>query len=790
MRESVLIIFSDCCIILEFILLQIKSTYFQAMKRNLFLFLSLLVSLYSFSQSSVELKGHVIDAKTGEHLSYVTIALKNSTVATASDESGHFVLKNLLPGNYTIVAQTVGYTTLEQNVRLEPGKKTDIDFKLQPSDLKLNEVVVTANRNEVKRKEASVIVGILDKKLFETTNSCNLAQGLNFQSGLRVENNCQNCGFQQVRINGLEGPYSQILIDSKPIFSSLAGVYGIEQIPTNMIDRVEVVRGGGSALFGSNAIGGTINIITKEALYNSFSVGNTISLIDGDTPDNVLTMNASLVTEDQKAGIYLFGMMRDRKAWDADDDGFSELGKLNSETFGFRGYYKPSHFSKLTLEYHRINEYRRGGDSLQLPPHEVRVAEMARHNINGGGVNYQLYSKDYRQSFNVYTSLQHTGRDTYYGANYNPNAYGNTDNITISTGTQYAYSFDKLWFMPSQLTGGFEFNYDNLHDEMLGYARNLRQVTRIFGGYVQNEWKDDHFTILLGARLDKHNLINKAIFSPRVNVRYSPNEAWSFRTSYAAGYRAPQTFDEDLHITAVSGEVSFIRNADGLSPEYSHSLSLSGDYTFELGGCGFNFLADGFYTRLDDVFVLEEIGTDAQGNMIKERRNGSGATVRGVNLEFKMIPARWLQLQGGFTFQKSTYKKPEKWSEDESVIPIKKMLRTPDDYGYLTANINPVKPFVISMSGIYTGRMYVPHFAGYIEHNELKHTSRFYDLSTKLAYNFKLNNTITLQVNGGVQNIFNQFQKDFDKGMDRDAGYMYGPGLPRTFYLGVKIGQF
>ena len=104
----------------------------------------------------------------------------------------------------------------------------------------------------------------MSAKLFETVNSTDLAKSLNFQSGLRVENNCQNCGFQQVRINGLDGPYTQILIDSRPIFSALSGVYGLEQIPANMIERVEVMRGGGSALFGSSAIAGTINIITKE----------------------------------------------------------------------------------------------------------------------------------------------------------------------------------------------------------------------------------------------------------------------------------------------------------------------------------------------------------------------------------------------------------------------------------------------------------------------------------------------------------------------------------------------
>jgi len=781
------------------------------MFRITFLLSLFFVSSVAFCNPNVTIKGHIIDSKTGEHLSYVTVGIKNSNISTASDDTGHFLLKNLTPGKYIVQVHTVGYNTLEEAVELKPGQNPDLHLKLTQSDLKLNEVVVTANRNETMRREASVIVGVVDQKLLEATNSVNLAQGLNFQSGLRVENNCQNCGFQQVRINGLEGPYSQILIDSKPIFSSLAGVYGIEQIPANMVDRVEVVRGGGSALFGSNAIGGTINIITKEALYNSFSVGNTFSLIDGDTPDNVVNLSTSLVTENQKAGIYMFGMFRDRKEWDANGDGFSELGKLNTETFGFRSYLKPDNYSKVTLEYHRINEYRRGGDSLELPPHEVQVAEMARHNINGGGLNFQRFSKDYKHNFNIYTSLQNTERDTYYGADYNEDAYGNTKNLTLSTGAQYSYRFDKLWFMPSQITAGFEFNYDDLHDEMLGYGRDLKQITRIYGGYIQNEWKNEMFTILLGARLDKHNLIDDAIFSPRINLRYAPIESLNLRTSYAAGYRAPQTFDEDLHITAVQGGVTFIHNAPGLKPEYSHSFSASADYTFEIGHWGFNILADGFYTKLDDVFYLKEIGHDSDGNLLKERRNGSGATVKGVNLELKAIPANWLQLQAGFTFQSSRYKDAESWSDNEDIAPTRKMPRTPDQYGYFTASIKPTKQFTISLSGIYTGRMYVPHFKNLvnedgipvdedgnilepddepIDNSELKHTKSFFDFSTKLAYNFKLYNTISMQINGGVQNMFNSFQKDFDKGMERDAGYMYGPGLPRTFFIGIKFGQF
>lgn len=125
----------------------------------------------------------------------------------------------------------------------------------------LDQFVVTSSKSEVKRRESPSLVNVMTGKLLTSVGACSLADGLDFQPGVRVENDCQNCGFTQVRINGLDGHYSQILMNSRPVFSALTGVYGLEQIPANMIDRIEVMRGGGSALFGSSAIGGTINII-------------------------------------------------------------------------------------------------------------------------------------------------------------------------------------------------------------------------------------------------------------------------------------------------------------------------------------------------------------------------------------------------------------------------------------------------------------------------------------------------------------------------------------------------
>lgn len=752
----------------------------------LLLLLNVLFGSVLFAQTDANITGHVVDQETHEHIPYASISMDDTNIATACDRTGHYFLKNLKPGLYTITATVVGYNEESIVVHIEANKTKEINFNLNKSKEELDEVVVTATRTTSKKREAPVIVGIIDKKLFEITNSCNLAQGLNFQPGLRVENNCQNCGFQQVRINGLEGPYSQVLIDSRPIFSALSGVYGIEQIPASMIDRVEVVRGGGSALFGSNAIGGTINVITKEPLYNSFSFSNTYSLIDAKSSDNIVNLNGSIVSDNHKAGIYIFGMIRDREIWDANGDNFSEVPKLRSETFGFRSYLRPSSFSKISLEYHRIHEFRRGGDSLQRPPHEANIAEMVEHSINGGGIQYQLFSRNYKRALNVYSSVQNTSRNSYYGVNKDPYAYGNTTGLTLATGVQYSQKIDRVIFMPAEITAGIEYNYDKIKDEMLGYNRLLDQTTNITGLYFQNEWKNTKFTFLSGIRIDNHNLIDNIIVSPRLNIRYSPFRQLNLRTSYAAGYRAPQTFDEDLHVQAVNGESVLIRNSKDLTQERSHSVNLSADWNLSFGSAIFNLVADGFYTNLKDVFILEEIGEQKEGYVVQERRNGSGAVVKGINIETKFIPARFIEIQAGFTLQQSTYKNEEKWTKEQEVTRIKKMLRTPEKYGYVTTNLIVNKRFNFSISGIYTGKMDIAHYTNY----KIVHTPQFFDAAIKVNYAIKINSTIDLQLNGGIQNIFNDFQSDFDKGKDRDSGYIYGPGIPRTFFIGIKIGIF
>ena len=747
-------------------------------------------------KSDANIVGHILDKNTKEHLPYITIALKGTTIGTVTDVTGHYFLKNLPEGNFVLEVSSVGYKTVRRNVTLKKGHTLEEDFEIEEDAVALDGVVVSANRNETTRRLAPTLVNVVDLKIFENTNSTTLAQGLNFQPGVRVESNCQNCGFQQVRINGLDGPYTQILLDSRPIFSALSGVYGIEQIPASMIERVEVMRGGGSALFGSSAIAGTINIITKEPIRNSGMLSHTITGIgDGDAFDNSTALNASLVTDDQRAGLYIFGQNRHRSAYDHDGDGYSEIPKIHGQTVGFRSFLKTTTYSKLTFEYHHMEEFRRGGDMLNRPPHEANVAEQTEHSINGGGMKFDYFSPDEKHRFNVFASAQHINRDSYYGGGQDLNAYGNTTDLNWMAGSQYVYSFGKCIFMPSDLTAGIEFNQDKLEDNMWGYHRTVDQKVNIGSAFLQNEWKNDHWGFLLGGRLDKHNLIDHIIFSPRANLRFNPTQNINLRLSYSSGFRAPQAFDEDMHIENVGGTVAMIERAKDLKEEKSQSFSASADMYHRFGAFQTNLLVEGFYTRLTDVFVLGGPFDRGDGVLVKIRSNGPGAKVMGLTLEGKIAYLSLLQIQAGLTLQRSRYDEPHKWHDDAPAE--RKIFRTPDIYGYFTATYTPVKPLSIALSGTYTGSMLVQRMDISAENvamgdmperkAEAIRTPRFFDMGVKIAYDFKLYKTVDLQLSGGVQNIFEAYQKDFDRGANRDSGYIYGPSLPRSFFAGVKI---
>lgn len=748
------------------------------------------IQIYASPEHIAHISGQVIDSRTKEPIIDATITLEGTPVQTLSDDNGSFLIKNIHSGKYILQVHALGYAIERLEINLAPYITKKITIELELENYELAEVSVTASASRMKRDVSPIIVSQLTAQSLEATQSLTLAQGLNFSPGVRVETTCQNCGSQEVRINGLQGEYSEILINSQPTVGALTKTYGLDQIPLNMIDEINIIRGGNSALYGSHAIGGVIDIITKEPENNYYEVKYNLSLIDGKSADNMLLFNTSLVDKKKASGISVYGNMRSRNPWDANDDGFSEIGKNRASSLGFNSFIKPNKNSKVTAEYRYTSEERRGGDSFNKPPHEANIAEYSDFKIHSGSIDYSQYFKDKKHRLNVHLSIQDANRDSYFGAEQEPNGYGKTSEFTLIGNARYEMYLDKLVFMPSKFTGGYSQSHDMLRNEIAGYNYKQNQNINIGTLYFENEWQNEVLSIAIGARVEKHSLIDNLNIMPRINARYKIFGNVNLRGGYTMGYRAPEITGGDLDIPIQGGKATLLSFSENIKPERSNSFSGGFDTKFYNENFYAYFLVEGFSTRINNAFIDRVIGENETGNTLVERENANKATVRGINFETSIQPSHWLQIDGGYTIQKGRYKSAERWSDDENVEPTKNMLRSPEQYGFISATASPQSPFSVSISGTYTGSMYVPHLAGYIENDVLTKTSHFFDMTTKISYSFKLNSYNKAEISCGIQNIFNSRQRDFDKGVNRDADYIYGPALPRTYFIDLKLSSF
>jgi outer membrane receptor for ferrienterochelin and colicins len=789
------------------------------MHKSIYIFLCLLcfagaASAQKSKQSDANIFGHIVNEQ-GKHIPYMSVFIKNTTLSAATDASGHFSFKNLPEGELTVAVQGIGYEPQEKTASMRGGETQEINFTVKEDALNLQEVVVSAGRSRQTRTEASIIVNTISMKMLENTQSAVLGEGLNFCTGLRYENDCQNCGFSQIRMNGMEGPYSQILVNSRPVFSGLAGVYGLELIPANMLERIEVVRGSGSALYGSNAIAGTINLILKEPQRNSFEAGFNTSLIGSSaTPDYNASFNVSLVADDRRSGIALFGNMRQREMYDANGDDFSEIAPMKNLVLGARVFHRLSSRNKLIFDFFNIREQRDGGNRQDYPKHERDIAEAVQHDMKTGALTFEQYFRE-SDMLSVFASGQYLDRDSYYGANQSPSDYGNTKDKTYSAGAQY-----KANFSASSLIGGMEHTGSRLIDKKLGYPDYDNatvedgKITEIphtentivsdqslntCGIFAQYEIKFfDKLKLSAGGRFERYEVRDRQgesngksgnVLIPRATVMCDIAKMLQIRAAYSRGYRAPQIFDEDLHIETSGARKVLHSNSPDLKQENSTSFTLSFDFNKNFGKCNIGLLVEGFMTQLHNPFRNEIGAPDEEGTVVYTRVNAAeGARVQGVNMELKAVVSNRLNINGGFTAQSSRYKEAGDFDE-------KRFFRTPDTYGFIAADWNLLKNFRFSLSGNYTGKMLVPYFGATLPEGELRDAGElrvskpFFDAGARLQYDMRISDEVTIQWFAGVKNIFNSFQSDFDRGIDRDPAYIYGPALPRTFFAGFKIGN-
>ncbi|MCC7317323.1 MAG: TonB-dependent receptor, partial [Bacteroidales bacterium] len=451
---------------------------------------------------------------------------------------------------------------------------------------------------------------------------------------------------------------------------------------------------------------------------------------------------------------------------------------------------------------------RRGGDRFDYPVHEANIAEALNHQISTGALTYEQFVRK-NDLLSIFVSGQKVERDSYYGANKSLSDYGKTNDFTYTLGVQY-----NARFAASGLVVGIENNASELKDQKLGFAdfdqavivndslvsiphtdnvMVANQRTQTTGVFAQYEYNLERFKLSAGARFDHYTVTDFEggdhtgnVLSPRLSAKIDIFKSLQGRLSYSQGYRSPQIYDEDLHIeTSGSRKVIHVNSPD-LEQESSRSFTASLDFNKQFNTLGFGFLAEAFYTQLDNPFANLYSLPDENGTVIYTRINAKdGANVQGLNFELNLIPTKNISIKAGFTVQKSRYDIEQDFKE-------KRFFRTPQDYGFLTFDWELNKQWGISSTANYTGAMLVPYFGPQIPNPEagvLITSGRFLDMGLKIKYGIKLNGA-TLQLFAGVKNLFNSYQNDFDNGINRDPGFIYGPVNPRTIYFGLKVGNF
>ncbi|MGD8777996.1 MAG: TonB-dependent receptor [Ignavibacteria bacterium] len=737
-----------------------------------------------------EIKGKIKDSN-GEGLIGVNVFLQNTALGSATDENGEFNMKNIPIGQYRIIASMVGYESVTKSIEVNTDETTEVDFILRPAFYETGTIVVTGTATQYLYEESPVKTEVIPRKLIEQTKSSNLAEALGLQTGVRIENNCQNCNFTQVRILGFDGKYSQVLIDGDPVVSSLAGVYALEQFPQEMIGQLEVVKGGGSALYGGGAIAGTINIISKRPQLNRTKINYQGQSLEGNL-ENKLGVMSELVSDNGKTGAFIYGSARNRSDYDRNGDGFSEIGVLTDETVGFNWFFKPEVNNQLNINVHRIHEDRRGGNDFDLPQHEADIAEWLDHLRWGGKVKWE-HSFENTFDYSVFYSFSKVDRKSYYGGLVDDDGDGvisETERLAALDFYGFAESFTQsfggrtnLIIGNQKFTAGVEYYADDLEDNSVKDERyHIDETNTNFGAYIQDDisFMDNHLNIILGARLDKHSKLDDPVISPRVNLKYEVIKGLDLRASLTTGFKAPQTFDEDLHIEALGGDQRVVRNSSGLKEESSKSISGGIEYQGFWDDVAVIFGLTGFYMYLDDAFSTQPLTETAEGLSIWERINTDGAEVKGFEIDMGIRPIQKLEVRAGFTYKSSKFDSEQEIFDGQFTD---KFIRTPDEYGFLRVSYDPDERVNVFSSVRYTGKMVVPNES--IE-QILEPDETFFEFDLGFSYKVPAFDYFGGKINLGIKNIFDSYQEDLGIGADRDPAYVYGPQLPRRIYFGFE----
>lgn len=744
--------------------------------------------LYSFlfitTSHAQTVSGHI--TTENERVPGATVLVVGTTIGTAADADGWYELDLRASGRYTLRFSAVGFSVVEHDVELQLGQRITHDVELSPMTYESGPVVVTGTMTEMGVRESPVKVEVLPARFLETVPSVNMMDSIERVNGLYQQIDCGVCYTNNIRINGIDGANTAVLIDGMPIMSSLGTVYGLNGISPMLIHQIEVVKGPMSTLYGSEAMGGVINIITKNPANTPRVTANVFG-----TSREEFAVEVGVVPLRGRTSTLVSGtVFRSSGFRDHNNDGFADISNdLRIALFGkttFADHYgleRGSIAAKLYYEDRAggVREFLaspgtlRGSEDIYGESIYTRRFELMGRWLLRPDLQLQLAANGHWQdSFYGDENYDASQLDGFSQAVYTPDVHNNHDLLIGAAIRMQRYDDN------TAATG--DYDYDG---ELITSHPDNRITPGVF---VQNDWRvSDRFRFLGGLRLDWQNDYG-IVPSPRAAIRWDPARFTIARFSFGTGFRIVNLFTED-HAAYSGGRATVV--LEDLEPERSVSGTVSLQQIIPITSAPLVLDVDAFWTRFSNKI---EPDYSVPGEIRYANLDGH-ATTRGFSVQAQQNLPFGLQYALGFTLLDVFLMED---GEREAIE------YSPDFQGTATLTWAGAGGLVVDYTARLVGPMKMPDYEDDIRvayeaatGSPLLERSPTYSVhNLQVSRKFHLRSGELVDVYAAVENLFDYTQSTplvgyYDGtpgfGDSFDTEYVYGPIFGRSFSLGVRF---
>jgi iron complex outermembrane receptor protein/outer membrane receptor for ferrienterochelin and colicins len=557
--------------------------------KKIFIALSLLLSAFSL-QAQTTIKGSV--KGKADQLQGVSVTIPALKKGTVTDSLGNYVLKNIPSGKIKIQFSFTGYEMMDTTIEVGT-KEINLSLVLEEKKEALEDVIiVSSSRTNSRIEDLPTKVEVLGAEEVHEENQIkpgNIASLLGDIAGIQIQQTNAATGNADMRIQGLQGKYTQILRDGMPLFGGYSGSFGILQIPPLDLQQIELVKGAASTLYGGGAIAGMLNLVSKKP---KLGVGEkSITLNTSTLKEN--NANVFFSGRNKKMGYTLFAGGTLQKQVDVNNDGFSDVPNIKSTFIHPRFFLYNNPNSTIIIGYTLNYEDRNGGDMQVLNNQKDATHQFFIQNKtfrNTVDVTWENKMKN-NGILTAKASISITGRDIL------TNSYGMKGNETVWY-SEVAYS-QKL--KKHNYVVGVNFNGTNFMKQLPDSTLLPNEANNTIGLFAQDDWKfANKFTLQAGLRTDFNSVYGTFVL-PRLSLMYKANNHVTMRLGGGLGYKTPTLFNSEIDERDYRYVVGYAKN---IEPEKSYGLNADINYKVKAGGWDLTFNQTFFYNQIDKPILL------------------------------------------------------------------------------------------------------------------------------------------------------------------------------------------